>query len=47
MAEKSLIIHCIYEEEGPTIEEIILDSFRIFLKRELGILSRPVSEDKG
>lgn len=47
MAEKTLIIHCIYEEEGPTIEEIILESFRIFLKRELDILSRPVSEDKG
>ena len=33
--EKAIIIHCTYSENGDEIAEIIQESFRIFLQKEL------------
>lgn len=33
--EKALIIHCTYSEDGKNIAEIIRESFRLFLQKEL------------
>ena len=33
--EKAIIIHCAYSEDGDEITEIIQESFRLFLQKEL------------
>lgn len=33
--EKTIIIHCTYYEDGDEIAEIIQESFRLFLQKEL------------
>ena len=33
--EKTLIVHCSYSEDGKDIAEIIRESFRLFLQKEL------------
>ena len=33
--EKTIIIHCTYSEDGDEIAEIIQESFRLFLQKEL------------
>ena len=33
--EKAIIIHCTYSEDGDEIVEIIQESFRLFLQKEL------------
>ena len=40
MKSKTVAIHCSYSEGGKGIEEILLESFRMFLKKEL--LSRDI-----
>lgn len=38
MKSKAVVVHCIYPEEGKGIAEILLESFRLFLKKELLVL---------
>ena len=33
--EKTLIVHCTYSEDGKNVAEIIQESFRLFLQKEL------------
>ena len=33
--EKTIIIHCTYSDDSKDIAEIILESFRLFLQKEL------------
>ena len=35
MNTKTVVIHCEYSEEGKDIAEIIQESFRLFLQKEL------------
>ena len=35
MDKKTLPVHCTYSEDGKDIAEIILESFRFFLQKEL------------
>ena len=35
MRSKTIVVHCSYCEEGKDIEEILLESFRLFLRKEL------------
>ena len=35
MNTKTVIVHCEYSEEGKDIAEIIQESFRLFLQKEL------------
>lgn len=35
MNTKTVIVHCSYSKEGKDISEILLESFRLFLKKEL------------
>ena len=35
MDTKTVVIHCEYSEEGKDIAEIIQESFRLFLQKEL------------
>lgn len=36
MNTKTVIVHCEYSEEGKDIADIIQESFRLFLQKELG-----------
>ena len=35
MKEKTLSVSCTYSETGPLVVDLIRDSFRVFLKKEL------------
>ena len=35
MNTKTVTVHCSYQETGRSISEILLESFRFFLKQEL------------
>ena len=35
MDKKTLPVHCTYSDDGEDISEIILESFRLFLQKEL------------
>lgn len=35
MKSKSVVVHCSYCDEGKEIGEILLESFQLFLKKEL------------
>ena len=35
MKAKTVVVHCSYSEEGKEIGVILLESFRLFLKKEL------------
>jgi len=35
MEQKTLIVHCTYSDDGEDIANIIQESFRLFLKKEL------------
>ncbi len=35
MNQKSLPVHCTYSDDGEDIADIILESFRLFLQKEL------------
>lgn len=45
MSKKPLVVHCIYNEDGPDIKEIILESFKVFLKKELRIFGKSMSNE--
>ena len=45
MAKKPLVVHCIYNEDGPDLNQILLDSFRQFLKKELRIFAKSMSNE--
>lgn len=36
MNTKTVVVHCEYSEDGREISEIISESFRLFLQKELG-----------
>ena len=36
MNTKTVVVHCEYSEEGKDIADIIQESFRLFLQKELG-----------
>lgn len=44
MNTKSIVVHCTYSEEGRDISEIIKESFRIFLQKELGTFAKPTHD---
>ena len=35
MKQKTIVIHCSYSRNGPPAAELLLESFRLFLKQEL------------
>lgn len=35
MKEKKIVVRCSFLEHGPTAEELIRESFRVYLQREL------------
>ena len=35
MKTKTVVVYCNYPEEGKEIGEVLLESFRLFLKKEL------------
>ena len=35
MKKEDLIVRCVYDENAGTVEEILLESFRLFLQKEL------------
>ena len=39
MNTKTVIVHCEYSEEGKDIADIIQESFRLFLQKELGTVA--------
>lgn len=40
METRTLIIHCVCCDSGTNISEVIQESFRLFLQRELGVAPR-------
>ena len=44
MNAKPIVVHCTYPEEGRDIAEIIKESFRIFLQKELGTFAKPTQD---
>ena len=35
MKSKSIVIHCSCSDTGPALEELVRDSFQVYLKKEL------------
>lgn len=35
MKSKSIVVHCSYSDTGPALEELVRESFRVYLKKEL------------
>ena len=35
MKSESIVIHCSCSDTGPALEELVRESFRVYLKREL------------
>ena len=35
MKNKSIPVHCSYSDTGPALEELVRESFRVYLKKEL------------
>lgn len=44
MNTKPIVVHCTYSEESRDISEIIKESFRIFLQKELGTFAKPTHD---
>ena len=44
MNTKTVVIHCEYSEEGKDIAEIIQESFRLFLQKELRTFARATQD---
>lgn len=36
MKKEDIVVRCIYEEQSKSAEEVLYESFRLFLKKELG-----------
>lgn len=44
MNTKTVIVHCTYSDDGREIADIIRESFRVFLHRELRTLAAPARD---
>lgn len=44
MNTKTVIVHCTYSEDGKDISDIIKESFRIFLQKELRTFATPTHD---
>ena len=44
MEQKPLVIHCIYDEHGPELRDLVMSSFRAFIQAELRIIAKPASD---
>ena len=50
MKNKSILVHCSYSDTGPALEELVRESFRVYLKKELppyGRAQKPDEADRG
>lgn len=50
MKNKSILVHCSYSDTGPALEELVRESFRIYLKKELppyGQTQKPDEAEQG
>lgn len=45
MKTKPIVVHCTFSEDDTDIADIILESFRLFLQKELRIFVNPVPTD--
>ena len=45
MNTKTVVVHCTYSEDGKDIAEIIQESFRLFLQKELCTFVKTVQND--
>ena len=39
MEQKPLVIHCTYDEHGPELRDLIMNSFRLFVQARIGIFA--------
>ena len=44
MEQKPLVVHCTYDEQGPELRDLILNTFRAFVKTELHIIAKPAGD---
>lgn len=44
MNTKTVIVHCIYPDEGRDIADIIQESFHLFLQKELRTFATPTQD---
>ncbi|HIS59561.1 MAG TPA: hypothetical protein IAC17_03860 [Candidatus Faecousia faecipullorum] len=44
MNTKTVVVHCAFSEEGKDIAEVIQESFRLFLQKELGMFAIPTQD---
>lgn len=50
MKNKSILVHCSYSDTGPALEELVRESFRVYLKKELppcGQAQKPDEAEQG
>lgn len=50
MKNKSILVHCSYSDTGPALEELVRESFRVYLKKELlpyGQVQKPDEAGQG
>lgn len=50
MKNKSILVHCSYSDTGPALEELVRESFRVYLKKELppcGQAQKPDEAERG
>ena len=50
MKNKSILVHCSYSDTGPALEELVRESFRVYLKKELlpyGQVQKPDEAEQG
>ena len=50
MKNKSILVHCSYSDTGPALEELVRESFRIYLQKELppyGQVRKPDEAERG
>lgn len=50
MKNKSILVHCSYSDTGPALEELVRESFRIYLNKELppyGQAQKPDEAERG
>ncbi len=50
MKNKSILVHCSYSDTGPALEELVRESFRVYLKKELppyGQTQKPDETERG
>ena len=48
MKNKSILVHCSYSDTGPALEELVRESFRVYLKKEpYGQTQKPDEAERG